>query len=170
MTHGVSAGHELGTRAGSRWVIDAHESLGQWAEKAGLVTKLTQFSDVYGLDNEVRTPALQSLRHYPAFPLWTHPHASRKQLLGMVPQPVKAVLLLFPISDQLEAKRREEDEKIRTQGPPKVDPTVMWIKQTVRHKTRCISWTLMHRPFFSVPSFYPSAQSTPLLLWPWLLF
>ncbi|TRM65184.1 hypothetical protein BD626DRAFT_487947 [Schizophyllum amplum] len=80
------------------------ESNPEWSEKAGLQTKVTQFSDVYGLDNE---------------------------LLGMVPQPVKAVVLLFPISEQLEAKRRAEDEKIKTQGPAKVDPTVMWIKQTI---------------------------------------
>ncbi|KAI5894897.1 peptidase C12, ubiquitin carboxyl-terminal hydrolase 1 [Schizophyllum commune H4-8] len=91
------------------------EVMNSWAEKAGLVTKLTQFSDVYGLDNE---------------------------LLGMVPQPVKAVLLLFPISDQLEAKRREEDEKIRTHGPPKVDPTVMWIKQTISNA--CGTIGLLH--------------------------
>ncbi|KAL1746816.1 hypothetical protein HDZ31DRAFT_33323 [Schizophyllum fasciatum] len=102
---------------GNNWVpLESNpEVMNSWAEKAGLATKLTQFSDVYGLDSE---------------------------LLGMVPQPVKAVLLLFPINDALEAKRREEDEKIRTQGPAKVDPTVMWIKQTISNA--CGTIGLLH--------------------------
>ncbi|KAL0063395.1 ubiquitinyl hydrolase 1 [Marasmius tenuissimus] len=46
----------------------------------------------------------------------------------MVPRPVKAVLLLFPISETLEARRRAEDEKEgESQGGPK---NVIWIKQT----------------------------------------
>ena len=52
----------------------------------------------------------------------------------MVPQPVKAVLLLFPISETLEAERREEDERTdETQEGPK---DVIWIKQTVSHQAR----------------------------------
>jgi hypothetical protein len=50
----------------------------------------------------------------------------------MLPKPVKAVLLLFPISDALESKRKKEEEKIAKEGQPSVDPTVFWIKQTVR--------------------------------------
>ncbi|KAK1220032.1 ubiquitinyl hydrolase 1 [Marasmius sp. AFHP31] len=47
----------------------------------------------------------------------------------MVPRPVKAVLLLFPISETLEARRRAEDEKEdESQERPK---NVIWIKQTV---------------------------------------
>ncbi len=49
----------------------------------------------------------------------------------MVSQPVKAVILLFPISEVYEQKRREEDERIAEQGQPAIDPTVFWMKQTV---------------------------------------
>jgi ubiquitin carboxyl-terminal hydrolase L3 len=54
------------------------------------------------------------------------------QLLQMVEQPVRAVLLLFPISEASEAERREDDAKIAKDGQPKLDPTLFWIKQTVR--------------------------------------
>lgn len=54
------------------------------------------------------------------------------QLLGMVPQPVKAVVLLFPISEAYEKARKEEDAKIAKDGQHPIDPTILWIKQTVR--------------------------------------
>ena len=54
------------------------------------------------------------------------------QLLAMVPHPVKAVVLLFPISKEYEEKRKEEDAKIAKDGQPAIDPTILWIKQTVR--------------------------------------
>ncbi|KAG6890289.1 hypothetical protein C0995_009495 [Termitomyces sp. Mi166 len=76
----------------------------KWSEKAGLILSQAQFEDVYGLDPE---------------------------LLAMVPQPVKAVVLLFPIAEILENKRKEEDENIKNEGQPLLDPTVLWIKQTV---------------------------------------
>lgn len=50
----------------------------------------------------------------------------------MVSQPVKAVVLLFPISAEMKTKRQEEDAKIAQDGQPDIDPTVIWIKQTVR--------------------------------------
>ena len=50
----------------------------------------------------------------------------------MVPQPVKAVVLLFPITKEYEAKRKEEDKKIAKEGQHPIDPTLVWIKQTVR--------------------------------------
>ena len=53
------------------------------------------------------------------------------KLLAMVPQPVKAVILLFPITESIEARRKQEDEKVKTQGQHPVDPTVFYIKQTV---------------------------------------
>ena len=53
------------------------------------------------------------------------------QLLAMVPQPVKAVILLFPITEAIEARRKQEDEKVKTQGQHPIDPTVFYIKQTV---------------------------------------
>ena len=57
---------------------------------------------------------------------------TKVQLLAMVPQPVKAVVLLFPISKEYEAKRKAEDERIAREGQHPVDPTIIWIKQTVR--------------------------------------
>ncbi|KAF9457206.1 hypothetical protein BDZ94DRAFT_1228329 [Collybia nuda] len=78
--------------------------LNAWAAKAGLVLSSAQFGDVYGLDPE---------------------------LLALVPQPVKAVILLFPISDAIEAKRKEEDAKFLVEQQPLLDPTVLWIKQTI---------------------------------------
>jgi ubiquitin carboxyl-terminal hydrolase L3 len=50
----------------------------------------------------------------------------------MVSQPVKAVILLFPISETLETKRKEEDIQFAKQKQSDIDPTVVWIKQTVR--------------------------------------
>ena len=54
----------------------------------------------------------------------------------MVSQPAKAVILLFPITDVYEQKRREEDERIVAEGQPELDPTIFWMKQTVR-SSRC---------------------------------
>ena len=50
----------------------------------------------------------------------------------MVPQPVKAVILLFPITPDYETKRLTEDRQIKEEGQHPVDPTIIWIKQTVR--------------------------------------
>ncbi|KAH0582649.1 hypothetical protein H2248_010571 [Termitomyces sp. 'cryptogamus'] len=60
----------------------------------------------------------------------------------MVPQPVKAVVLLFPISEALENKRKEEDEKIKNAGQPHLDPTILWIKQTISNA--CGTIGLLH--------------------------
>ncbi|KAI3619713.1 carboxyl-terminal proteinase [Moniliophthora roreri] len=73
----------------------------EWANKAGLVSSDFQFTDIYGFDEE---------------------------LLAMVPRPVQAILLLFPISDALEEKRREDDDKIKDQKLPE---NTLWIKQTI---------------------------------------
>lgn len=56
----------------------------------------------------------------------------------MVPQPTKAVILLFPITQSIENRRKEEDEKVKTQGQHPVDPTVFYIKQTVRVHRVCL--------------------------------
>jgi len=50
----------------------------------------------------------------------------------MVPQPVKAVLLVFPITQALEDENKEEDAKIAKEGQSLIDPSIFWIKQTVR--------------------------------------
>ena len=54
------------------------------------------------------------------------------QLLNLVPEPVKAVILLFPIRGKLEELRKREEDEIKEKGAVPVDPTVFWIKQTVR--------------------------------------
>jgi len=86
-----------------------------WAEKAGLVTADAKFQDVYGLDDG---------------------------LLDMVIQPVRAVILLFPGYEDGIPKRKEEDEKIAKEGQPKLDKTVMWIKQTIGNA--CGTMALLH--------------------------
>ncbi|KZT65758.1 peptidase C12, ubiquitin carboxyl-terminal hydrolase 1 [Daedalea quercina L-15889] len=90
----------------SRWIpLESNpDVLNQWASKAGLVTSRAEFVDIYGLDGD---------------------------LLAMVPQPVEAVILLFPISEYYETRRKEEDENIKNQGQHPIDPTVFYIKQTI---------------------------------------
>lgn len=61
------------------------------------------FHDVYGLDDE---------------------------LLAMVPQPVLALLLLFPADNEHEALKKEEEEKVRQRGQS-VSPDVWFTLQTV---------------------------------------
>jgi ubiquitin carboxyl-terminal hydrolase L3 len=53
------------------------------------------------------------------------------QLLAMVSQPVKAIILLFPLSDTIMAKQTEEEKKIAAEGQPDINPSILWIKQTV---------------------------------------
>jgi ubiquitin carboxyl-terminal hydrolase L3 len=50
----------------------------------------------------------------------------------MVPQPVKAVLLVFPITQALDDENKEEDAQIAKEGLSLIDPSIIWIKQTVR--------------------------------------
>ncbi|TFY83300.1 hypothetical protein EWM64_g714 [Hericium alpestre] len=89
--------------------------LNAWANKAGLIPSDAQFTDVYGLDDE---------------------------LLAMVPQPVKAVVLLFPIRGALKTARKAEDERLRAEGQVPIDPTLIWIKQTISNA--CGTMGLLH--------------------------
>lgn len=66
----------------------------------------------------------------------------------MVPQPVKAVILVFPDYANLVEIREAEDARIAMQGQDKLDKTIFWVKQTVRsseHFFPKIS-ALFHRP------------------------
>lgn len=74
----------------------------------GLDTSSFGYHDIYGLDDE---------------------------LLQMVPQPVQAVLLLFPITQQVEQMRIEEDEKVQ-QRAGAGEGGSLWFKQTVRRSRR----------------------------------
>lgn len=55
----------------------------------------------------------------------------------MVPQPVKAIVLLFPWPGPWKEYLIREDEKIKAEGQPPIDPNVVWIKQTVRSHALC---------------------------------
>ncbi|KAJ3711185.1 peptidase C12, ubiquitin carboxyl-terminal hydrolase [Lentinula raphanica] len=104
------------TETQNRWIpLESNpEVFNSWASKAGVDTTESQFSDIYGLDQE---------------------------LLAVVPKPVKAVLLLFPISKTLEAKRREDDEKIRSTSQSSLK-NIFWIKQTISNA--CGTIGLLH--------------------------
>jgi hypothetical protein len=53
------------------------------------------------------------------------------QLLMMVSAPVHAVLLLFPITETLEARRKGEDAAMEGGKAYPIDKSVWWIKQRV---------------------------------------
>lgn len=91
------------------------EVFNKWSKKLGLSTQLHQFFDVYGLDPE---------------------------LLALVPAPSKAILLLFPTSDTMEKKRKEEDEKLAKEEQLHIDPTLIYIKQTISNA--CGTIGLLH--------------------------
>ncbi|KAK2467558.1 hypothetical protein APHAL10511_000413 [Amanita phalloides] len=101
----------------NRWIpLESNpEVFNAWAKKAGLATKVTCFHDIYGVDPE---------------------------LLGLVPQPVNAVILLFPITPEIQAQHEAEDEALATEGQPEVDKTIMWMKQTIGNA--CGTMALLH--------------------------
>ncbi|CAK5273918.1 unnamed protein product [Mycena citricolor] len=89
----------------SRWIpLESNPDASSILRNYLWLASIDQFEDVYGLDQE---------------------------LLDMVPQPVKALVLLFPITPQSEARRKEEDEQIAAKGAVSTDPTLIWIKQTI---------------------------------------
>ncbi|KAJ7801916.1 peptidase C12 ubiquitin carboxyl-terminal hydrolase 1 [Mycena olivaceomarginata] len=68
--------------------------------------------------------------------------STKAGLVPSCPQPVKAVVLLFPISPESEARRKTEDEAIASKGQPELDPTIIWIKQTISNA--CGTMGLIH--------------------------
>ncbi|KAK7153996.1 hypothetical protein R3I94_007378 [Phoxinus phoxinus] len=89
---------------GQRWLpLEANpEVMNQFLRQLGLVPTW-QFGDVYGLEPEV---------------------------LSLVPRPVCALLLLFPITEKYETFRQEEEAKIKAQGQ-EVSSDVYFMKQTI---------------------------------------
>ncbi|XP_058641946.1 ubiquitin carboxyl-terminal hydrolase isozyme L3 isoform X2 [Onychostoma macrolepis] len=85
---------------GQRWL--PLEANPEFLRQLGLVPTW-QFGDVYGLEAEV---------------------------LSLVPRPVCAVLLLFPITEKYETFRQEEEAKIKAQGQ-EVSSDVYFMKQTI---------------------------------------
>jgi len=85
------------------------------AKKAGLISSQATFQDVYGLDDE---------------------------LLGMVPQPVKAVILIFPEYKEVVERRKAEDAKFAKDGQTKLDKTIFWVKQTIGNA--CGTMAIIH--------------------------
>lgn len=56
----------------------------------------------------------------------------------MVPQPVKAVILLYPYTDDMKEKRDARYARmLKEVGEGHIDPTIISIKQTVRQGLSC---------------------------------
>ncbi|SCV70607.1 BQ2448_3369 [Microbotryum intermedium] len=90
------------------------DSFNTWSHSLGLDTSQYSFQDCYGLDPEV---------------------------LGWVKQPVKAVILLFPITEAYEKARLEEDARVEEDGVEDVGD-VIYFKQTITNA--CGTFGLLH--------------------------
>mmetsp|Transcript_37296 Transcript_37296/g.66778 ORF Transcript_37296/g.66778 Transcript_37296/m.66778 type:complete len:236 (-) Transcript_37296:1200-1907(-) len=77
------------------------EVMNQFVRKLGMDTSTFAFTDVFGMDEE---------------------------LLAMVPQPVLGLLMVFPITEESEKARKQEDTTLQGQV---VSPSVWYTKQTV---------------------------------------
>ncbi|GAA5861868.1 hypothetical protein JCM8547_008580 [Rhodosporidiobolus lusitaniae] len=90
------------------------DSFNAWSKSLGLDTTKYTFQDVFGLDSE---------------------------LLEWVKQPVKAVLMLFPVTESYEKMRKEQDEKVLEDGVEGVED-VIYFKQTIANA--CGTFALLH--------------------------
>ncbi|ORY91772.1 hypothetical protein BCR35DRAFT_299098 [Leucosporidium creatinivorum] len=102
--------------AAPRWLpLESNpQSFNAWSQDLGLDTSSYSFQDCYGLDPEV---------------------------LSWVKQPVKAVLLLFPITEAYEKQRKAQDEQILEDGVEGV-ADVIYFKQTIGNA--CGTFALLH--------------------------
>eukprot|EP01025_Chloroclados_australasicus_P044072 TRINITY_DN4749_c0_g2_i1.p1 TRINITY_DN4749_c0_g2~~TRINITY_DN4749_c0_g2_i1.p1 ORF type:complete len:247 (+),score=49.33 TRINITY_DN4749_c0_g2_i1:68-808(+) len=82
------------------------EVINSFVQKLGLDTSLFKFQDVYGLDDE---------------------------LLQFIPQPVLALLLLYPIDDKSEKFKQEEENELKNKGEDQKElpKEVYYMKQTI---------------------------------------
>ncbi|GAA5848878.1 hypothetical protein JCM9279_002973 [Rhodotorula babjevae] len=93
------------------------ESFNRWSASLGLDTSSPngyRFTDVWGLDPE---------------------------LLAFVKQPVKAVLMLFPVTKEYEDMRKKQDDAILEDGVEGVED-VIYFKQTIANA--CGTFALLH--------------------------
>ena len=111
----IDSANELKAASADNWVpLEANADVfNDWAHSLGLA-ECEQFADVFGLDEE---------------------------LLAMVPQPVKAVLLLYPLSKQSEEHRAKEGAAI-SKGQPELDDTLVFFPQKVGNA--CGTMALLH--------------------------
>ncbi|KAJ8508669.1 hypothetical protein ONZ45_g9072 [Pleurotus djamor] len=107
------------------------EVFNSWAKQAGLVLSQDCFHEVLGLDEE---------------------------LLGLIPRPVKAVILIFPNIGEVAAKHDQEDDLTRKDGTLPIDPTVLWVKQTIGNA--CGTMAIFHALANSNVTFAPHSALT----------
>ncbi|KZS92038.1 cysteine proteinase [Sistotremastrum niveocremeum HHB9708] len=103
------------------------EVMNEWAEKAGLDTSQYRLQDVYGLDEE---------------------------LLAFVPQPVKALILIFPDADEHVMKRLAKDSQLDPTGAA-LDPSLTYVTQTIGNA--CGTMALLHSLMNSNVPLYPDS-------------
>ncbi|KIO16295.1 hypothetical protein M407DRAFT_12891, partial [Tulasnella calospora MUT 4182] len=99
------------------------------------------------MSTEAADTSTSSQKGGPWIPLESNPEWATKlgvaKLLGMVSQPVKALLLIYPITADVEKKRKEDDEKLKQEGvSPNADSTVVWIEQKISNA--CGTIGLLH--------------------------
>jgi hypothetical protein len=83
----------------------------------------------------------------------------------MVSQPSKALLLVFPLTGAIELARRVEDKKIAEDGQHKLDPGIVFIKQTVRPAHN----TPLNLPESFIRYLMPAVPSGYCMPWPMLV-
>jgi ubiquitin carboxyl-terminal hydrolase L3 len=64
-----------------------------------------------------------------------------QELLAMVPQPVKAVLMLFPITEATEAAKESEETRLKD-GGQHISPNLWFTKQTISNA--CGTVAMLH--------------------------
>ncbi|KAJ8523142.1 hypothetical protein ONZ45_g377 [Pleurotus djamor] len=124
-------------RSSQKWVpLECNpEVFNSWAKQAGLILSQDCFHDVLGLDEE---------------------------LLALIPQPVKALILIFPDLGEVKARNDSEDESVKQIGAFPVDPTLVWIKQTINNA--CGTMAIVHALANSNVTFSPHSPLSEFII------